>query len=280
MKRKLLFSSLSAAALLGAATFLTTAAVPAHAVTHDPNQGYNRVVHDVATVEAKNGAQLYSDPNSSVKTSRILPKGSRWKVSLILNNGMLWYKVGNNQWILATDADLDGNKNQTPSDNQNKVDLLQGVATVTYRTPIVVWANPGANPTGRYLPRNSSWRYFKVAQTQDGTNWYNLGGNQWVPQQYINFGQDPHIGHYTKPGDQNHNSQNNSAAQNGMVIKRDVVTINNTTGRGTYVLDRNGRSTGRLLPNGSKWRSFGYINNGEMLLNLGGNQWVLAYQTK
>lgn len=65
-----------------------------------------------------------------------------------------------------------------------------------------------------------------------------------------------------------------------MVLKREVVTINNTTGRGTYVLDSTGRSTGRLLPNGSKWKSFGYINNGEMLLNLGGNQWVLAYQTK
>jgi hypothetical protein len=275
MKRKLLASSLSAMAL---ATLLT--AVPVQAASHDPNQGYNRVVNDVATVEAQHGAQLYSDPNKEVKTDRVLPSGSRWKVSLILDNGLLWYKVGRNQWISAADSELDSSKTSQATDNKQttkpttgKDEPITGVVVVTYKTPIVVWAEPGAHPTKRYLPRNSAWRYFKVRQTSDGNNWYNLGGNQWVPQDYVNNGQDPHIGHYAKQEPAN-------PATDGMVLRRQVVTINNTQGKGAYVLDRNGKSTGRLLPNGSRWKSYGYINNGILQYNLGGDQWVDAYQTK
>jgi hypothetical protein len=323
MKRKLL--SMSAAALLVLGVAAPVQAASQQQVKHDPNQGYNIVVSGVATIKNAKGAQLYSEPNTANKVNRVLPNGSAWKVSQVVNNGFLWYKVGRNQWILAYDANLAYNapttntpatktdtksdakasdntktetktteskdtktaeskdtkseaKPTTPAKTETKTttpalktEPIQGIATVTYRTPIVVWAEPGAHPTKRYLPRNSQWRYFKIAQTADGENWYNLGGNQWVPQKYINQNQDPHIGHY---------SDASLPVVNGMLVKRQVVTINNTKGKGAYVVDRNGKSTGRLLPNGSRWQSFGFINNGELLLNLGGNQWVEGYLVK
>jgi hypothetical protein len=244
--------------------------------------GYNRVVSGVATIKNSQGAILYSSPNTATKTSRVLPNGSRWKVSLLLDNGLLWYRVGSNQWILESDANYEENKKNTssvstPTTSNTQTFNTRGVATVTYRTPIVVWATPGADPTSRYLPRNSAWRYFKVV-VANGQYWYNLVGNQWIPQQYVNNNQDPLIGHYNKTT--NTNTTSNSNYLNGMVIQHKTVTVQNSNGRGTYVRNSKGVSTGRLLPNGSRWKSFGYINNGFLMYNLGGNQWIYAYETK
>lgn len=248
--------------------------------------GYNRVVSGIATIKNSKGAVLYSSPNTATKTGRVLPSGSRWKVSLLLDNGLLWYRVGTNQWILESDANYGENKTNsgsvstpsTPAASNTQTFNVRGIATVTYRTPIVVWATPGARPTSRYLPRNSAWRYFKVV-VANGQYWYNLGGSQWIPQQYVNNNQDPLIGHYSKSKNTNANTANSNYL-NGMVIKCQTVTVQNSNGRGTYVRNSKGVSTGRLLPNGSRWKSFGYINNGFLMYNLGGNQWIYAYETK
>lgn len=142
---------------------------------------------------------------------------------------------------------------------------LQGTATVTYRTPIVVWAEPGAHPIHKYLPKYSSWRYFKITKTADGQQWYNLGGNQWVPAKYINYGLAPSLEKWRA---------------SGMFISYKVVTIQNNNGKGTYVTDIYGNSKGRLLPNGSRWKSYGFIDHGALMYNLGGDQWIYGIETR
>lgn len=141
---------------------------------------------------------------------------------------------------------------------------LKGVAKVTYKTPIVVWSAPGQKPIHKYLPRNSSWRYFKVANTADGQSWYNLGGNQWIPSRYVNYGQDPQIG-FSAPS----------------VKKGAIATVR--ASKGTRIYRNAGvaggtktEATSRVLPQGSRWKVFDSVNYGVPFYNLGGNQWVNA----
>ena len=149
-----------------------------------------------------------------------------------------------------------------PSTQIARTYQLKGIATVTYKTPIVVWSHPGQHPIHKYLPRHSSWQYYKVVETADGETWYNLGGNQWVPGKYINFNQDPAIG---RPAP--------------VVSNRSVATVSATHGARIYknVSVAGGQkavATNRVLPRGSRWKIFATINNGVPAYNLGGNQWV------
>ncbi len=58
----------------------------------------------VTRITNTKGAKIYANPNSPQTTGRVLPKGSRWKVFKELNNGTLWYNLGGNQWINASDT--------------------------------------------------------------------------------------------------------------------------------------------------------------------------------
>jgi hypothetical protein len=217
----------------------------------------------IAKITNPKGAVLYSDPVYETKTSRFLPAGSTWKVSGQYGHGVRWYKVGSNQWIKVVDASLTAptTSNKSNQGDQHVLDL-QGTARVTYKTPIVVWAEPGAKPTKRYLPKDSAWKYFKVVETSNGEFWYNLGGNQWIPGRYVNFGQDPRIAHYTP------------AYHRGS-----VATVTSKTGARIYLgssSDPSAKATSRVLPRGSRWKVFGSKNYGLGMYNVGGNQWVHA----
>ncbi|QNQ81224.1 hypothetical protein [Lactobacillus sp. PV034] len=141
---------------------------------------------------------------------------------------------------------------------------LQGTATITYHTPVVVWSKPGMHPIHKYLPSHSSWRYFKVVQTADGQSWYNLGGNQWIMGKYVNFNQDPAIGRQV-PIVSNHSVATVTATRGARIYK------NVSLAGGTKSV-----ATGRVLRHGSRWKIFATINNGVPAYNLGGNQWVYA----
>lgn len=203
---------------------------------------------------------IFSSPTAKQSENQSLAPGSAWKYFKVEKvNGETWYNLGGNQWVEGSQVNVVDNTQPVVTHVSND---LHGVATVTYRTPIVVWARPGAEPTKRYLPRFSAWKYFKVATTEDGENWYNLGGSQWIPQKYVDYGQDPHIAHFTP------------------VIRKGAVA---TVGRGGARIYRGKgtpayAATGRVLPAGSRWRVFDDINYGVLMYNLGGQQWVRADQ--
>lgn len=204
-----------------------------------------------------NATMVYSSP-ASHSQNRTLAPGSTWKYFKVVNyRGEKWYNLGGNQWVngsqVAEVAENSKTKTKAASD-------ASGIATVTYRTPIVVWAEPGARPTGRYLPRQSSWRYFKIAVTNDGEIWYNLGGNQWIPRRYVNFGQDPRIGHVAP------------------IVKAGKIATVNRGGARIFRGDNSPASvaTNRVLPAGSRWKVFGSKNYGILMYNVGGQQWVRA----
>lgn len=208
---------------------------------------------------------VWANPAGHV-TGKYLPHGSRWKTSgYAMVNGNKWYNLGGNQWI---DAKYTSNNQtmttpQTNTSNVSNIKNTTGTLRVTYRTGIVVWATPGARPTGKYLPTGSHWKFFKTSQL-NGETWYNLGGNQWIPAKYISTNTN------SNPTATTHNQAAKS--------ERGISTINAMSGNGTYVYSSpvSTSRTKQFLPNGSRWKYFSSVNNGILWLQVGRNQWIQA----
>lgn len=131
-----------------------------------------------------------------------------------------------------------------------------GVVTVNYKTPIAVWREPGRNTIrGKTLANHTAWRYFRIAEVK-GQVWYNLGGQQWVPAEYVTV-----------------NGQKGSENTSRTTFY-EVVQITKPV---NVYTSPNGKITSRILPFDSYWRSFAtrYDNNShQWWYNLGGSQWV------
>ncbi|BDR58821.1 hypothetical protein [Xylocopilactobacillus apicola] len=117
-----------------------------------------------------------------------------------------------------------------------------------------------AKPLNRFLPNGSKWQVLYSVVDERGEEWYCLGQNQWVKQQYIKIYQSP-----TLPA------------------KDLVAEISNPAGTRLY----NGYGdlkvfSGRVLAPGSKWKvcSSIYLSDNSLWYNLGGNQWIEAKDTK
>ena len=156
---------------------------------------------DIATVTNSTSIPVWSAPSQAngKTTGQLLAPTTRWRVlgtTIVKNEKWLW--VGTNQWIEAKSTTLDSEKksnvttttpainNQNSSSNNDSSNKTSGVVTVNYRDDqaVTVWNQPGGQPTGKYLTNKTSWRFFAVKE-EYGATWYNLGGNQWVPAQYV-----------------------------------------------------------------------------------------------
>lgn len=126
-------------------------------------------------------------------TGKYLPDSSRWKtMGYTMVNGHKWYNLGGNQWIDSQYATEDGTTStDTKTVNSNaatttNIEKTSGILTINYIPgySIVMWGKPGSNPLGKYLKTGTNWKFYGKTEYK-GQTWYNLGGNQWVPAQYI-----------------------------------------------------------------------------------------------
>lgn len=254
------------------------------------NNWYTAKATGVVTIKTKDGkgVTLYSDPDKATKTSRVLKDGTSWKVFWVRNNGELWLNLGGKQWIRESDTEgentskivsNDNSKSSTDTKTNTKTDTKsdsktdvnqnytktaeQGVATVNYKTPIVVWAEPGAKPTKRYLKRNTSWKYF-AKTTVNGETWYNLGGNQWIPLKYVRVS----------------GQKQTQADIDKELAQRTSGTVVVDYNKPITVYSEPGKNpTKKRLANKTAWHFFKKTEvNGTTWYNLGGNQWVPSTQ--
>ncbi|MCI1290726.1 MAG: glucosaminidase domain-containing protein [Lactobacillus sp.] len=136
------------------------------------------------------GIAVWAQPGKGVIKGKYLPHASAWKTyGYAYVNGHKWYNLGGNQWIDS--AYVSSTPVAKPAQTKKKsqsyqVTKINGIVKVNYLTgqSIVVWSQPGAKPTKKYLPTGSSWKFFGMTWYQ-GEAWYNLGGNQWVPAKYL-----------------------------------------------------------------------------------------------
>ncbi|WP_297818848.1 L,D-transpeptidase [uncultured Lactobacillus sp.] len=170
----------------------------------------------------------------------------------------------------------DNNNAQTPAAVQNK----NSVVKINYsgKGKVAVWNSYDSNKklTGNYLANNSNWKSFKVATLADKSQWYNLGGNQWVDGKYI-------LNSSSKV-EQKPSEVNNSVNNNWKVANSQGVVKITYSGRGKVAIWNNydhGHVTGNYLSPATNWKFFkeAVPVNGEVWYNLGGNQWISSKYT-
>ncbi|QNQ81743.1 muramidase [Lactobacillus sp. PV037] len=144
-------------------------------------------------VTAKN-IEVWSAPTGK-KTGQLLPKESDWKITGKKEiKGKTWYRLGKTKWIQSTGIKVDNLKkvavSQAPAKPKTKVEYpvykSTGVVTINSKPNygVPVYTKPGEDATKRILSNGTNWKFFKIAVIK-GEKWYNLGGNQWVPEKYV-----------------------------------------------------------------------------------------------
>ncbi len=174
---------------------------------------------DVATVSWSGDAiQVFSDASSSASVVNYLPTASSWKVMETKTdaNGTAWYKVANNQWVMASlmaDGYSVSQATSNTSDAQKVIDLAKEQLGKPY-----VWGAKGPssfdcsglmyylfqNALGRNIggwtvPQESAGTQISVNDAQPGDLlfWGGRGATYHVAL-YIGNGQYIHA---PKPGD-------------------------------------------------------------------------------
>ncbi|QNQ80091.1 C39 family peptidase [Lactobacillus sp. PV034] len=155
--------------------------------------------------------------------------------------------------------------------NQNQVVRIQ----YSGKGQVAVWDNYQApHSITKYLPKNTSWKSFKVATLDDKHQWYNLGGNQWVDSNYAVVQTRSSAMKVTK----NQDAPNSTEKIQNATPENKVITIN-YSGKGKVAIwsnfDQNKKIKQYVAPN-TNW----VINkkatdiNGKIWYDLGANQWL------
>lgn len=138
------------------------------------------------------GIAVWSKPGKGLIRGKYLPHASAWRsYGYAYVNGHKWINVGGNQWIDAayvspTPVPKAAKPAQTPKRPTYRMTKFNGVVKINYLPgySVVVWGQPGAKPSQKYLPTGTAWKVFGLTW-HDGEAWYNLGGQQWVPAKYL-----------------------------------------------------------------------------------------------
>lgn len=144
-------------------------------VTHQVQS--DEKVDGVYTVGNQN-TLLYNGDGTQVK-NRMLGANSGWYTNArrTLDNGSTYYHVSTTEYANSADGTF-----------QSYVQPYQGNATVVYKdgASIHSFNNYGnkAVYTGNNLATGSSWKISNHA-LMGGKDWYQVGANTWVPQDYV-----------------------------------------------------------------------------------------------
>lgn len=122
------------------------------------------------------GIPVYTAPNGG-PTGTYLPTGSAWILQGSSYDPKVgtWFKVGDSQWV---NADFMVNKSDIVYDNGVAFEYKAIVQTTAATT---VYMIPGGYATAQTLPAQTQWQTGQVTTIHDGTTWYNVGVNQWIP---------------------------------------------------------------------------------------------------
>ncbi|MHA3066830.1 SLAP domain-containing protein [Lacticaseibacillus saniviri] len=217
----------------------------------------NQLAKVTYTIPSATAGLVYSmdQHENMTATSQKLAKGSKWKITQVLNsdNGNNWLNTGKNAWLKVQDV-----KFLNGSAIMQSYTSFYPVSTVTRNGGAHVYSSVNNNlvATSRVLPKGSSW-----ATTAASNDWFNISGDQWLRSSDIN----------------NHAKTGNSTPSNKPATK---VKINYVPGYSIRVWSFNtaGKATmtSKALKHGTTWRVLGSKTDksGTAWYNLGGNQWI------
>ncbi|MFD1672201.1 SLAP domain-containing protein [Agrilactobacillus yilanensis] len=128
------------------------------------------------------GIPVFTAPNGG-PTGETLLTGTEWTIQDTSYDPKVgtWFKIGDSQWV---NADFMVNKSTLVYDNGV---ALEYTAVVRTTAATQVYMIPGGYPTTEILPTNTDWQTIQVTTIHDGTTWYNVGVNQWIPAASTNL---------------------------------------------------------------------------------------------
>jgi phage-related protein len=143
---------------------------------------------------------IFSRPTTdSNQTGYLDTEILRWQVFLKTkdDSNVTWYNLGGDQWVSSQFVQFDKQSAYTYTP-------ARGVGTVNHDTKVengknkgqyegvAVWSEPHYGKPShvvKYVYHGQRYKIFKEANN-NGTTWYNLGGNQWIDSQYMDFAKD------------------------------------------------------------------------------------------
>ncbi|KRL61724.1 C39 family peptidase [Lactobacillus psittaci] len=128
------------------------------------------------------GIMVWRNPGSGA-LNRYLKHGTSWQTfGYQMVNEHKWTNLGGDQWVDSNYLVDVNAKTATTANDGNEV-----VVAYTPRYSIAVWNEVGSNKlkfSGKFLPNGSAWRAFGK-KSFNNSEFYNLGGNQWVDSGYV-----------------------------------------------------------------------------------------------
>ncbi|WP_125587825.1 SLAP domain-containing protein [Companilactobacillus jidongensis] len=175
MKIKSFAASLLTVASLALVTLGSTSNVQAATVATQATSG-------VLYINNASGAQIYGTPTTEsgiATTGASLVNDSAWQYTKAASvNGELFYAVGKNQWIKASDT---SSKPATQASTQmNKIMYVKANGNVNLYS-----AANGGYFTGNTVIGGYGYTVYESTTDDNGQIWYNVGQNQWVNGQYM-----------------------------------------------------------------------------------------------
>ena len=131
----------------------------------------------VVYISNTNGAQIFNTPDNNgnmTNSGAFLASKTGWAINKSANvNGAMYYQVGNNAWIAASDVTT-----TAPAISLNKTMYVKNNGGV----------NIYSAPTGYYTGNIAGGTKVQVTQSQtlkDGSTWYNLNDGNWINGSYL-----------------------------------------------------------------------------------------------
>lgn len=167
-------------------------------ISSDGQGGVYETVNGVLVANYLFGdVSIYSAPDETSNITGTLNKAiTQWKVFLKTKDdyGVTWYNLGGSQWVSGRYVQFDKQSAYTYTPGR-------GVGTVNHDTKVeygknkgqyegvALWSLPKMTPPSqvvKYVYHGQRYKIFQIADN-NGTTFYNLGGNQWIPGQYMKF---------------------------------------------------------------------------------------------
>ena len=97
-------------------------------------------------------------------------------------SGQAWYNLGGNQWVSAQYVALSKAKDYA-------YQKVRGIGTTKVdKGKIALWNRPSFNGSiTRMISSGTRWQIYGEASGGGSSTWYDLGGNQWIDGQYMDF---------------------------------------------------------------------------------------------
>lgn len=123
-------------------------------------------------------------------TGQYLQHGTKWVLNYKIKDskGKYWFNVGTNAFIPAEYVTVnDISKIPNKDGSADSATPFSGVATINYVPGygIAVWDGAKGNPIGKYLQHGTRWKVFEKTTAADGSVWYKVATNEWIPAQYV-----------------------------------------------------------------------------------------------